>query len=209
MHIQLDDKVYCAEEFCGHTTEVVLRPTTKQVTHIIVKEKGFPYMNRIVPIELVVESPVHAVHLRCTRGQLAVLKPWLELENAQDDVPHFAYDADEYRRWPYDTPEELPIPAELERVFPDALVIRQDTRVRATDGRVGRVGAFLTEPTNGRITHLVLREGHLWGQKDVTIPASEIDRIEECTIHLRVDKRSLGALPAIPVRRRRASDKGT
>ncbi len=209
MHIQLDDKVYCAEEFCGHTTEVVLRPTTKQVTHIIVKEKGFPYMNRIVPIELVVESPDRSVHLRCTRGQLAALKPWLELENVQNDVPHFAYDADEYRRWPYDTPEELPVPAELERVFPDALVIRHDARVKATDGYVGRVCGFLTEPTNGHITHLVLREGHLWGQKDVTIPLSEVDCIEDGTIHLRLDKRRVGALPAIPVRTRRASEKGT
>ncbi|MGD9145340.1 MAG: PRC-barrel domain containing protein [Anaerolineae bacterium] len=209
MHIPLSAKVYCAKELCGHTTEVILRPTTRQVTHIIVKEKGFPYMNRIVPIELAVESSDRPLHLRCTRGQLAALKPFLELEDIWDDVPHFTYDADEYRRWPYDTPEEMPIPAELERVFPDALVIRHDARVKATDGDVGRVCGFLTEPANGQIIHLTVREGHLWGQKDIAIPASEIDRIEEDTIHLKMDKRSLGALPAIPVRIRRALEEGT
>lgn len=204
MYIPLNAKVSCAEDFCGHSTEVVLRPTTKQVTHIIVKEKGFPYMNRIVPIELVVESPVHPVHLRCTRGQLAVLKPFLEIENVQDDVPHFVYEADEYRRWPYDTPEEMPIPAELERISPDALVIRQGTRVKATDGRVGEVSAFLTEPMNGHITHLTVREGHLWGQKDVTIPVSEIERIEEDVVSLKLDKQGVERLPAIRVRRRQS-----
>ena len=209
MCIPLNAKVLCVEDFCGHTAEVILRPTTRQVTHIIVKEEGFPYMNRIVPIELVVESPGWPVHLRCTRGQLAVLKPFLELGDVWADVPHFVYDADEYRRWPYDTPEEMPIPAELERVFPDALVIRQDTRVKATDGYVGKVRAFLTEPTNGHLTHLTVREGHLWGQKDVTIPTSEIDCIEEGTIHLKMDKRSIGALPASPVRMQRDSAKGT
>jgi hypothetical protein len=209
MHIPLSAKVYCTEEFCGYTSEVVLRPTTKQVTHIVVKERGFPYMSRIVPIELVMESPVHAVHLRCTRGQLAVLKPFLEIENVQDDVPHFAYAADEYRRWPYDTPEEMPVPAELERISPDAKIIGQDTRVKATNGWVGGVCAVLTEPTNGHMTHLVLREGYLWGRKDVTIPVSEVDCIQEGSVHLKLDKRSIGALPATPVRIRWVSEKGT
>jgi hypothetical protein len=50
----------------------------------------------------------------------------------------------------------------------------------------------------------VLREGHLWGQKDVTIPVSQIERIEEDAVHLKLDKRSIEALPAIPVRRRQS-----
>lgn len=33
------------------------------------------------------------------------------------------------------------------------------------------------------ITHLVLRESHLWGQKDVTIPVSEIDRMEDNVVY--------------------------
>jgi hypothetical protein len=41
----------------------------------------------------------------------------------------------------------------------------------------------------------------LWGEKDVTIPVSEIDRIEETVIHLKLDKQSVKALPAIPIRR--------
>jgi len=52
------------------------------------------------------------------------------------------------------------------------------------------------------ITHLVLREGHLWGEKDVTIPVSQIDHIEEGTVHLKLSKPDIEALPAIPVRRR-------
>jgi hypothetical protein len=47
----------------------------------------------------------------------------------------------------------------------------------------------------------VLREGHLWGQKDVAIPVSEIERIEDNTVHLKIDMRKIEALPAIPVRR--------
>jgi hypothetical protein len=41
----------------------------------------------------------------------------------------------------------------------------------------------------------------LWGQKDVTIPVSEIERIKEDHVYLKLDKRSIEALPAIPKRR--------
>jgi hypothetical protein len=50
--------------------------------------------------------------------------------------------------------------------------------VRATDGRVGRVDEFLVDPESGNITHLCLRKDHLWGDKLVCIPVSEIDLIE-------------------------------
>ncbi|MGO8991417.1 MAG: hypothetical protein ACLQGU_10495 [bacterium] len=51
-------------------------------------------------------------------------------------------------------------------------------------------------------THLVLREGHLCGKKDVTIPVSQIDHIEEDTVYLKLRKVDIQASPAIPVRRR-------
>ena len=38
--------------------------------------------------------------------------------------------------------------------------------------------AFVADPQTGHITHLILREGHLWGQRDVVIPVNAIERIE-------------------------------
>ena len=51
------------------------------------------------------------------------------------------------------------------------------------------------------LTHLVLREGHLWGQKDVMIPVDEIENIEENNVYLKLDKQSVAALPTFPVHR--------
>jgi hypothetical protein len=47
----------------------------------------------------------------------------------------------------------------------------------------------------------VLREGHLWGQKDVVIPISKIVRIEEDRVRLNLSKEEVANLPTIPVRR--------
>lgn len=82
------------------------------------------------------------------------------------------------------------------------IAVHRGAHVEATDGRVGQVDEFLVDPASEQITQLVLREGHLWGQKDVTIPASAIDRTEQDTIYLKLDKRTIEALPAVPIRRR-------
>jgi len=81
------------------------------------------------------------------------------------------------------------------------LAIRRGAHVEAADGRIGRVDEFLVNPKNSNITHLVLREGHLWGQKDVTIPISEIDHIEEDVVYLKLDKHTIEHMPSIPIKR--------
>jgi hypothetical protein len=43
-----------------------------------------------------------------------------------------------------------------------------------------------------------MREGHLWGQKEITIPVSAIARVEEDTVYLKLDKAGVEALPAVP-----------
>ena len=53
----------------------------------------------------------------------------------------------------------------------------------------------------GHISHLILMEGHLWGKKEVAIPVSAIDRIEEDTVYLKLDKEAVESLPSEPVRR--------
>lgn len=60
---------------------------------------------------------------------------------------------------------------------------------------------FLTDPITGQIADLVLREGHLWGKKDVMIPVDQIDHMEEESVCLKLDKQSIGALPTTPVSR--------
>jgi hypothetical protein len=103
--------------------------------------------------------------------------------------------------WPFYAPEALRLKLEDEEIPSNELSIRRGAGVEATDGAVGRVDEFLMNPDNDHITHLVLREDHLWGQKDVTIPVSQIDHYEADTVYLKLGKRGIEALPAIPIRR--------
>lgn len=202
MDIPINAEVRCADGPCGQTTRVIINPILREVTHLVVREKDFLRVERIVPIDLVVESTPHHIRLRCTFDELAALEPFIEYEYVRGDAPYLGYAREGYMMSPYFVPEMTMVLEEHERIPPGELAVRRGARVEATDGRVGRVDEFLVDPLNGHITHLVLREGHLWGQKDVTIPVSQIDRIKEDTVYLKLDKHSIEKLPAIPVRRR-------
>jgi sporulation protein YlmC with PRC-barrel domain len=154
-------------------------------------EKRAPHAERLVPIDWVTEATPHTIHLRCTSDRLAGMEEFIEREDILV--------------WPTTTfapvLEPTPVTLKHERVPQGELVIHRGARVEATDGHVGQVDEFLVDPTNEHITHLVLREGHLWGQKDVTIPVSQIDRIEQDVVYLKLDKHGIEKLPSVPVRR--------
>jgi hypothetical protein len=167
----------------------------------VVREQQSPHTEYLVPVELILESTAEHILLRCSGQELTTLEPFIETEYVAGDFAELEYKANEYWIWPYVLPEEEVIPLEYERIPPGEMAIHRGAHVQATDGRVGRVDEFLIDPANDHITHLVLREGHLWGQKDVTIPLSEIDRFEQGTVYLRLDKEQIEALPTIPVQR--------
>jgi len=200
MDVPVNAEVRCADGLCGRSVSVIINPATDQVTHLVVAEKDFLSTQRLVPVDLILESTPHLIRLRCTKAELGTLEPYIETEYVQGDIAYSIYMANEYRMWPYVVPETV-WPVEHVHIPPGELAVRWGARVQATDGHVGSVDEFLVSPVDGHITHLVLREGHLWGQRDVTIPVSEIDRIKEDTVYLKLDKRRIEALPAVPIRR--------
>jgi hypothetical protein len=194
MDLPLNAKVYCADGLCGQSKELVLDRNTEEVTHLVLKRNHFSQDEVLVPVELVAETTPHLIRLRCTKDKLAELEPFLKNEVIEETIPHYVPD-------PYLMPVEVPetkwVTMKREVVPPGEVAVRRGARVEATDGRVGRLDEFLVDPATERATHLVLREGHLWGQRDVTIPVSEIDRLEENTVYLKLDKRQIEALQSI------------
>ncbi len=201
MDIPIEADVLCTDGVGGRSTYVVLNPVSRRVTHVVVKEDGFPRLERLVPVEMVAETSPDQIHLACSQQDLHRFEAFIETEFLPGEFPYAAYGLGEYRVWPYILSEDAPFPVEHERVPPGELAVRRGSHVRATDGEIGRVDEFLVDRETEQITHLVLREGHLWGQKDVVIPVSAIGRIDQDRVYLILSKQEVGSLPAVPVRR--------
>ena len=111
--------------------------------------------------------------------------------------------------WPYARPDigyvsdrgDTFIPVERQNVPPSELVLQRGARVEATDGYVGQLDELLINPKDMQVTHLVLLERHIFQKREITIPVSQIDHMDESTIYLKLDRQSVEQLPAVPIQR--------
>lgn len=201
MDFPLNAEVHCTDGRCGRSTHVILNPTSEQITHIVVRERQPSRVERLVPVMLVAKTAAEVMVLNCTREEFARLEPFVQTEFVYGDLPHHATDPSLTLLWPYVVPAKRVVDEKVRPIPPGELAVRRGARVRATDGWIGRVDAFCVDPESGYITHLVLQEGNLWKDRLVTIPVTQIDRMEEKVVYLKVDKAAVRALQPVPVER--------
>ena len=208
MEIPLNAQVECTDGFCGRSEYVLINPVINQVTHLVVKEVSSSNTEYIVPVELLAETISGTIHLRCSIAELEKMDPFIKTAFIDERIHmNYAYARGMYAKGsyyylPYVTPEKtLQVPVGHEQIPPGELTVRRGTHIEATDGYVGQVDEFVVNPENGHITHVVMREGHLWGQKDVIIPISEMGDTRDNTVFLKLDKQQIEALPTFPVHR--------
>jgi len=202
MNIQINAKVFCTDGDCGQITCVIINPVTDDLTHIVVREDPFPHEERLIPVKFIQDSTSDSVYLNCTSAEFFRMDHFIKHEYVELDKSYGAYAAQHYVYLPYASPVDYDyLDIEHERIPAGELAIHRGADVEATDGRVGKIDEFLVEPANGHITHLIMREGHIWDQKEVTIPVSKIDHVEDNIVYLNVSKSEILALPTIPVHR--------
>ena len=202
MRFPLNVDVHCTDGLCGRSTHIILNPVTEKVSHLVVKENQSPGVERLVSVKLVANTADEVILLSCTKEDFGKLEPFNQPDFIYTDIPQHATDPSLTLLWPYVVPVKRIVDDRLRRIPPGELAVRRGARVRATDGWVGRVDEFVVGPVSGNITHLVLREGHPWKEKDVTIPVDQIDHIKENTVYLKIDKNTIALMPSVAVKRR-------
>lgn len=211
INIPLNVDVYCSDGLGGRSSQVIVEPTQEQVTHLVVKEHYAPHTEYMVPIDQVVDSTPDMIKLGCTLAELATMEPFIHIDTLYNDAAGMGYATEEfglagnlgmgYTNWPQPAAGEPFIVTVKTAATPlGEIALTHGAHIHASNGRqVGQLDGFLVDAT-GQISHLVLREGHFWGKKEVTIPVGQIDRLEEERVYLKLDQASIGALPTTPVR---------
>jgi sporulation protein YlmC with PRC-barrel domain len=210
MEIPLNAKVECTDGVCGRSEYVLINPVIDRVTHIVVQRDSSPNTEFIVPVDFVTETKSDMVRLRCSKAELQKMDPFVKTTYIEEKMPdrHLGYGGGiyaqgQYYYLPYATPDgTVEVPVEHLQIPAGELAVTRGTRVEATDGFVGKVDEFVVNPENDHITHLVMREGHLWGKKDVIIPLSAIGDNREDIVFLKIDKHQVESLPTFPLQRR-------
>jgi sporulation protein YlmC with PRC-barrel domain len=139
---------------------------------------------RLVPIDLV-DSAAGGIRLRCTVEEFGMLEAAEEMELV-DDVMVGLYGP---------MGGSPAVQAVVQDVVPVGETdIDRGEPVHALDGEIGRVHGCRIDPDDHRVTHVLLAEGHLWGRKEVAIPASAVTKVEN-GIWLNLTKKQVEDLP--------------
>ena len=207
MEIPLNVQVECTDGVCGRSEYVLIYPLNNQVTHLVVKEDSSPNTEYIVPVDLVTKTIAETIQLRCSKAELENMHPFIRTTFIEERMPTMnpGYAGGMITSYylPYVTFERTAeVAVELQQIPLGELALSRGTRVEATDGYVGKIDEFVVNPENGHITHLVMREGHLWGKKDVIIPLSALGDTHDDTVFLKLDKHQIESLPTFPLKRR-------
>jgi sporulation protein YlmC with PRC-barrel domain len=196
MELPATARVDASDGTFGRMTSIVFDPKKETITHLVVAEMDLPHTQHLVPIDLVIETTPRSVKLRCTRQAASRLANFIETEYIQGEFTRYESNPAFLPLEPMEIPVNTHILVEHRRIPPGELTIDEGARVEATDGHIGHVDEVIVDSAEGHLTHLILRIGHLWGQRDVAIPVEQIARFVDDTVFLRLSKDQVGALPA-------------
>jgi sporulation protein YlmC with PRC-barrel domain len=191
-------EVSCSDGNCGRLARVVIDPVARRVTHLIVEPHDRPHASRLVPVGLT-DPTAGDIRLRCTVAEFDSLDPVQEARFIDGAVDDPAYGPKQAIFWPYyslrgrqgDVVRDDAIP-------PYEVEVNRGEHVHATDGTIGRVEGLAVEPGTGRVSHVLLQEGHLWGRRQVAIPIGAVSRADD-GIRLSLTRQQVHDLPLVDV----------
>jgi sporulation protein YlmC with PRC-barrel domain len=220
VRLELGNPVNCKDGPFGELADVVIDPTTRRVTHLVVEPHGDHGKARLVPIELASaeQDESSAISLACSLEEAGRLErveesAYIRLGESPDLEPGWDIGVESVLAQPYygygPGPGYDTVPVEYDphvsvtydRVPKGEVEIRRASEVTSSDGHhLGKVDGFLVDDDDA-ITHFVLERGHLWGRREVTIPINALASVHTDAVALTLTKDEVEELPSVPVHR--------
>jgi hypothetical protein len=199
--------VRCADGACGELRCLVIDPATDSVTDLVVEEPHRQGLGQMVPLDQVTAATDEAVKLRCSLAEFWQLKPADETQFLPGTRGDEDYGDEQVISWPsYPDRGGMPgssadnVPWVSETVTFDLVAegkteVPRGEHVHATDGDIGRVQGVIVDPRDRRVTHVLLREGRLWGRRELAIPRDAVASVDADGFHLNLTRQDVQDLP--------------
>lgn len=195
-------KVNCSDGHVGHSTYVIFNPKNHQMTNLVVKNEIPPFGEYLVPVDQVEETTNDLITLKCTRKDFSEMELFECEEYIKTRLPEYMVSDQFNSLFGVDTREvDTYIPVKILNISSDEIALRHGAQVEATDGSVGQVDELLINSKNMQVTHFVLLEKHMAQHREITIPVSQIVRVFDDKVYLKLDRQSVEQLPTTPIQR--------
>ena len=226
LRLDLGSPVHCSDGKFGELADIVIDPTTRRVTHLVVQPHNRHDLARLVAIDLAQGRQgsqgdgSQGISLERTVAEINQLEPllksaYLRLGEFPVEDPEWEIGIEEVFALPYygslatgglesgmgpaDYDPHLTL--SYDRIPKDKVEIRRESAVTSADGdSLGHVDGFVVDDQE-QIAHLVLRHGHLWGKREIAIPIGAVARFDNDEVMLSLSTDQVGALKPISVQR--------
>lgn len=204
---ELDGEVRCSDGPCGQLRRVVVDPVARTVTHLVVEPAQRWGLGRLVPVDAV-DTANPEVTLRCTRTEFDDFEHAEESQFLPGPSGELGYGSEQMLFWAYYGLDggrtdgltgfggNAVQPVLYDTVPVGEVEVRRGDQVHATDGNIGRVQGLVIDRHDHHVTHVLLQEGHLWGRKQVAIPISAVESVDD-GIRLTLTKSDVQKLPEV------------
>ncbi len=214
MQLRLGTHVRCEGKVIGEVADVVIDPVSRRLTHVVVEANDSEA--RLVPASLVSDgdTDAHELVITCTRDEFDELRSVLEFSYVSLDefpapdgnsdvgvetvISMPLYGAEEFGDYAGEVGSSVGL-AYHRIPKGEAEVRRSSAVISADEHQIGSACGFIVY--DGRVTHVVLERGHLWGTRDITIPIDAVEAIETDELRLSITKDEVSALPSVRVHR--------
>ena len=212
VEFEMGAKASCSDGSCGEVRRAILDPASRTVTHLVIEPRHDQAKGRLVPLELV-DATGPEIRLHCTLAEFERLEPSEEVELAEGMDYGGGYGQAEAvqgygnvggmgvggsvsgmgigmglgHRTPTVVSHAVPL-GETE--------VERHEHVHAIDGEIGQVEGFVVNSADHAVTHVLLKEGHMWGRKKVAIPVSAVASVD-AGIRLNITKKQVEDLPPV------------
>jgi sporulation protein YlmC with PRC-barrel domain len=217
MRVDLDIQVHCADGPYGELADVIIDPTTRRLTHFVIHPKDHEGLARLVPVQGAQDHLGSAdLRLRWTIEdaascesieESAFLEQWESAPalsgwdiGIQDvfTLPEAGSLGTQALGAGMGTDYDQHVVLRYHRIPKGEVEIRRESAVTSCDGHhLGHVVGFVIDGDE-RIVHLVLEHGHLWGKRQLAIPAAAIQRLETDAVTLSLSQEAVGELKPLP-----------
>jgi sporulation protein YlmC with PRC-barrel domain len=214
MRLDLDSPVVCADGALGELADVVIDPSTRRVTHLVVQRRDRHDTARLVPIDrarapAAPEDPT--ISLDCSIAEvngLKTLETTAYLPLGQRPVEDPDSDIGIEKAFELPPAQSLGVNAlgsgigpldgdphvtvTYDRIPKGTVEIRRASEVTSSDGHhAGHVVGLVLDEQD-QIAQLVLEHGHLWRRREIAIPIDSIARIESDEVVLNLSSDEVG-----------------
>ena len=202
LNLNVGARVHCEDGRCGKLHKVVVNPEDNRVTDLVIEKGWLQRQDRILPVSTVKDTTGQDIHLTVDIDELERYPKYRQVEFK---APRPGYksgprssDRMKTVQTPYGTvTQENLVPMIKRRVHegvPSNLeVIERGTPVRTVEGEIGAVDHVLVDRDEGKITHIIMRQGLLPEYR--IVPIEQVDYISDESVVLSVKEKDTDDLP--------------